>query len=122
MDDKPFFEPTLVLSFVRQVQDGRLTVLRSPVAQGNSYKWLFFVNASGFGGNRLGEGQFDRCLIHYACDVAKDGRFDLRGGTRYTCANESHEQVTKRNRPSLTADFRSSTWTMQRDYRGTMEM
>ncbi|KAK0567440.1 hypothetical protein OC844_000238 [Tilletia horrida] len=92
MNGVPFVEPTMILTFMRNVRHGNFTVLRTPVSDSKSYRWLFFVNHE-FRDVRTARPQDLARLDYYLVDVAVDGRFNFRGNVRYTCNNEDHDKV-----------------------------
>lgn len=68
LDEKPFFEPTQELRFVRGLQNGRFTVLLLPTGVAGVQRWQIFAHNSK-------TGQMDA----YNVERAADGLFNTRG-------------------------------------------
>lgn len=68
LDEKPFYEPTQELRFVRGLQEGRFTVLLLPTGVAGVQRWQIFAH------NRH-SGQIDS----YNVERAADGLFNTRG-------------------------------------------
>ena len=68
MNDRPFFEPTQELEFVRNLKDGRFTVLQLPTQIADVKQWQIFAHNS----------QTDR-IDAFTIERAKDGGFNTQG-------------------------------------------
>jgi hypothetical protein len=74
INDTPFYEPTFSMRFVRDMVEGRFTVLQTPTAVNEVMRWIIFAYCSRT--NQL------ECI---SSDVASDGLFDIHGRIYYTC-------------------------------------
>jgi hypothetical protein len=80
MDGQPFFEPTQELSFVRNLTQGRFTVLLIPTQVADVQRWQIFAHNSRTG-----------FMESYNVERAADGLFNTQGTRFYTCVD--HEDV-----------------------------
>ncbi|KAG8825188.1 hypothetical protein FRB91_010022 [Serendipita sp. 411] len=94
MNNIPFNEPTLILSFISHMYQGRFTVLQTPTMINGQFKWTIF-NFSTL------TNQYE----YFVTDVSKDGLFDTRGRVYYSCesAEVDHESVFKTEGGKCTA-------------------
>jgi hypothetical protein len=81
INDGFFYEPTLSLKFVSNLESGRFTILRTPSMANDIYRWMIFAFSS-----------HTKQIECYTCDVASDGLFDLRGRVYYSC-DKNHKKV-----------------------------
>ncbi|KAK5069162.1 hypothetical protein LTR64_008686 [Lithohypha guttulata] len=82
IDDIPFYEPTFSLIFVKDMQDGRFSVLQTPTMTNGVFKWMIFAYSVKV-----------QDIVCFTTDVAIDGLFDVHGQIYYTCDNEEHEET-----------------------------
>jgi hypothetical protein len=68
MDNRPFFEPTMELSFVRNLVDGRFTVLQVPTSIPDIKRWQIFVH-----------NQQTNRIDAYNIERSADGFFNTQG-------------------------------------------
>ncbi|MBF2071559.1 MAG: hypothetical protein IGR79_18710, partial [Fischerella thermalis M48_A2018_028] len=68
MDNRPFFEPTMELSFVRNLVDGRFTVLQLPTGIPDIKRWQIFVH-----------NQRTNRIDAYNIERSADGFFNTQG-------------------------------------------
>lgn len=79
INDKPFYEPTFSLRFVKDLVDGWFTVLRTPTITNDMFRWTFFAYSA-----------LSKQIEYISTDSSNDGLFDLHGNVYYTCDKEYH--------------------------------
>ncbi|KAM7219919.1 hypothetical protein V8F06_004774 [Rhypophila decipiens] len=92
INDNNFYEPTHSLRFVRDLIEGRFSVLRAPTVINDVARWIIFSQSRS-------TSQIE-CLT---TDVASDGLFDLHGHVYYTCDSDNHAKVFANGPGSCTA-------------------
>jgi hypothetical protein len=88
MQDQPFFEPTQELSFIRNLQAGRFSILLLPTAIAEVMRWQIFAFNSA-------TGQIDA----YNVERSQEGLFNTRG-TQVTTASDAAETALDFSRES----------------------
>ncbi|KAG8525628.1 uncharacterized protein KY384_009272 [Bacidia gigantensis] len=82
INDVPFYEPTFSIRFVRDLVDGRFSVLQTPTMTNDVSRWMIFAFSK--------RSQQIDC---FTTDVANDGLFDIHGQIYYTCESKDHEET-----------------------------
>ncbi|KAF8307722.1 hypothetical protein DL93DRAFT_2159383 [Clavulina sp. PMI_390] len=84
MNDQSFIEPTTIVSFVDFMEKGRFTIVQTPTMTNNVSRWTI-----------LSYNSFLEQYVYYACDMSKDGLFDVCGKQYYSCVNSgvTHDNV-----------------------------
>ncbi len=88
LDGNPFIEPTLELSFVNQLRDGRFTVLLVPTQVAGMQRWQILTHNA-----RTGR------IDSYSLERAADGLFNPRGTQFYTSPDPAHRGDVFEARP-----------------------
>ncbi|VXD10616.1 hypothetical protein, Concanavalin A-like lectin/glucanases superfamily motives [Planktothrix serta PCC 8927] len=80
LENQPFYEPTQELDMVRNLTEGRFSVVLLPTAIPNIKRWQIFAHNSSTG-----------LIDSFNIERSKDGLFNPRGTQFYTCS--SHPEV-----------------------------
>ena len=88
MDERPFFEPTLVVAFVQRVAPSGFGVLQLPTEVPGLRRWHIFVTDVAGGGVSI-----------WDVPVGSDGLFDLVGSTRWTSPDPHYASAMSESQP-----------------------
>ena len=92
LEGAKFFEPTFSLRFIKNLFDGRFSVLQAPTMTNDVKKWMFFVYS-----------ERSHQIECFTTDIANDGLFDIHGQIYYTCDSDDHEQIFSNTPGACTA-------------------
>ncbi|BAZ24842.1 hypothetical protein NIES4073_57420 [Kalymmatonema gypsitolerans NIES-4073] len=88
MENKPFFEPTQELDFVRYLQNGRFSVLLLPTQVADVQRWQIFTHNNN-----------TQLIDSFNIERSKDGFFNTQGTIFYTSPKEEYQNAVFERQP-----------------------